>query len=338
MATGASIDNDVSSPKTPDKVDRIRNDDSFKTCKTTMRSSPTTRRQLRNTPARISMMSGGKPFKEAGSSGKKFNSRRKVQRGFNETAGSDETFVMREQELMFDRDSLDCPDMRKFSSTPKNVAPPLPSVLDVSCEQVAPAQIVNSDEAMQQQHNSAHESEDAENRSEPKLQQAEPKSEQHKGIERSETKILSKASPGTKRSSPGPITKKSVKISPAKKVSPKKKEMQKTIDRPRESLRQSLTRARIIRRASKASESAPKMPPPQMPPPQMPPPSANNSSRLQINRRRLFTPKPMAWRPPSVMSTASKYLDQCNTRVTRTRSFKSTAELERDYFNSLRSF
>lgn len=99
---------ETSSPKTPPKVGRPSHDDSFKTCKATL-PTPKTRRLLRMTPARTSILSGGNPFKEAKSSGKKFNSRRKNNSSHhqNDTVGSNETFLKFEQELMFDRDSLE---------------------------------------------------------------------------------------------------------------------------------------------------------------------------------------------------------------------------------------
>lgn len=112
--------------KTPVKIHMIPKDDSFKTCKTEMPASM--KRQLRMTPARNSILSGGTPFKEVTSSGKKFNSRRKVARSaqtskLDDTGGSNETFVRHEQDLLFDRDSLDThpPSARRhrISSTPK---------------------------------------------------------------------------------------------------------------------------------------------------------------------------------------------------------------------------
>lgn len=108
---------------------KISKDDSFKTCKAEMPTGGAARRQLRMTPARNSILSGHQPFKEVSSSGKKFNRRRKVNKSgqnlskLNDTAGSHETFVAHEQELLFDRDSLDThpPSARRMriSSTPK---------------------------------------------------------------------------------------------------------------------------------------------------------------------------------------------------------------------------
>jgi hypothetical protein len=112
--------------KTPTKIHMIPKEDSFKTCKTEIPSAM--RRKLRMTPARNSILSGGTPFKEVSSSGKKFNSRRKVARAaqtskLDETGGSNETFVRHEQDLLFDRDSLEThpPSVRRhrISSTPK---------------------------------------------------------------------------------------------------------------------------------------------------------------------------------------------------------------------------
>lgn len=86
-------------------------------------------RELRMTPARNSILSGGQPFKEVTSSGKKFNSRRKANRSghlsrLNDTVGSNETFIDARQELVFDRDSLDTNPpsslrRQRISSTPK---------------------------------------------------------------------------------------------------------------------------------------------------------------------------------------------------------------------------
>lgn len=67
-----------------------------------------------------------------------------------------------------------------------------------------------------------------------------------------------------------------------------------------------------------------------------PPPPIVPGSEI---RRKFTTPRMNYKKPASLMGTASRYLSQCNTsRITRTTSFKSTAEMERDYFNSLRSF
>lgn len=125
------------SPKTPMRPEnKIPRDESFKTCKSTM-PSPRRRHNLRITPARTSILSGGKPFKEAGAtSGRKMRKSRRLAAtpGFpriqNETTDSNETFIRCEQELMFDRDSLDFPkpanglsssphERNRISSTPK---------------------------------------------------------------------------------------------------------------------------------------------------------------------------------------------------------------------------
>lgn len=112
---------DDGSPKTPTKVARIRDEESFKTCKAVM-PTPGTRRQLRMTPVRTSLLAGGKPFREVNSSGRKFNSRTKKtplklsnhkeekpddKDTANESADSNETFIRLEQEPVFDRDSLE---------------------------------------------------------------------------------------------------------------------------------------------------------------------------------------------------------------------------------------
>lgn len=66
----------ILSPRTPEKVEKIPRDDSFKTCKTTV-LTPRTRINLRNTPLRESIASGNKPFKENTPTGKRFNLRRR---------------------------------------------------------------------------------------------------------------------------------------------------------------------------------------------------------------------------------------------------------------------
>lgn len=121
------------SPKTPIRLDKIPRDESFKTCKSTM-PTPHSRLNLRVTPARASMMRGEKPFKEAAqSSGRKQRRGRRVIEATpglstaklqNQTTDSNETFIRCEQELMFDRDSLESGNPNRMSSTPKQRASP----------------------------------------------------------------------------------------------------------------------------------------------------------------------------------------------------------------------
>lgn len=112
---------DSLSPRTPEKVERIPKEDVFKTCEASM-PSPRRRRQLRMTPARTSILSGGKPFKEANNSGRRFNSRTKRTPRKNQTldnsADSNETFIR------FERDSL---EENRRMSTPKTIEPKTPN-------------------------------------------------------------------------------------------------------------------------------------------------------------------------------------------------------------------
>lgn len=282
------------SPKTPENVQRIPRDDSFKTCK------PTPRR-LRQTPARMSIMGGGKPYKEATSSGmKKFNSRRKYNTSqnnlANETCNSNETFVKCEQALQFEGDSLEGP-----GSVPKRRdAKPL---------------------AQQQLH---------------QQQQPEPLLE-------SECEIPSFTE---------------LKIVDSQQISPKKKTPQRQSPKKQTPKRQSPKKQTPKQRPDKKSNSNESK---QMPPPRPRPiftktklplsreqllkqnQQQQNKARLesQATRNQFLTPKLPTFRKPpaSLISTASRYMNSFNTsRLTRSTSFKSTAELERAYFNSLRSF
>lgn len=281
--------------KTPEKVEKIPKDDSliFKTCKTTM-ATPATRRQLRMTPARISLSEGKKVFREANSSGKKFNSRKKLNNSskniveparldslieqnnnINNTAGSNETFIRCEQELMFDRDSLEfASNNRRISSSPKHVR-----------------------------------------RHQQQLSQQKQQQQQK----------MRTSSPKKAATLPSPIVSKArISKSPIKKASPAK--------------------ANKIQ----LSPIQNKMPPPVgVPKQQKPAPKLNEKSLWNSsNRSKFVTPqatKPAAvFRvPSSLKGTASKYLNSSqwnNSRLTRAQSFKSTAEIERNYFSSLRSF
>lgn len=107
---------DTSSPPKTPEGQKIPKDDSFKTCRTT-RASPETRRLFRMTPARQSILSGGKPYKESNRS----TSRRRKPNTSQLTSASNDTFIRCERELMFDRDSLEVGN-RKCSSTPKQIA------------------------------------------------------------------------------------------------------------------------------------------------------------------------------------------------------------------------
>lgn len=263
---------DEQEPVTPTKVRKIQKDDSFKTCKTVM-PSPKTRRQLRMTPARNSILSGGTPFKESTSAGRKFNSRKKGSKRLNDTGGSNETFIRHEQDLLFDRDSLDVAN-HKMSSTPKHSH--LPEVPDDLLE--APDHLPDVPD-----HS-------------PEL-----------------LAEVSKKPPETAKKTP------------------------ETTKRPSET-------AKKPSDTSKKPFEVPKKLPDvrnKMPPPPGPIALAKSESR-QRKVNRYITPRPPAFKKPpsSVISTASstRCLSQLNrSRLTRTQSFKSTAELEREYFTSLRS-
>lgn len=249
-----------SSPKTPEKVERIPRDDSFKTCKTTM-ATPRTRRQLRMTPARASILSGGKPFKEGVSSGKKFNTRRRRQ--LDETARSNETFTRCEQELMFDRDSLEASKL-SITSFPK---------LSISSTPKPPPQ------------------------------------------------VLEKESPPKLREKP--------ELQEKPKPNPPKETKSQEVTKPQEEIKlaevknQSLSKQPTFLKNKKAKNTL------------MPPPAAPKVASDPGNR--FITPR--VSKPASLIGTSSRYLSQWNNSyITRARSYKSTAELERDYFSSLRSF
>lgn len=251
----------METPKTPENAPKIPRDESFKTCK----ASPVVRRQLRSTPARLSILSGNKPFKEAGSSHKKFNSRRKACQ-HNDTAGSNETFIRHEQDLLYDRDSLD-----PSQQLPQHF------IDNVTQQVIAP-------------------------------RTSSPKIKRHTDKEQPNPKR--KSSP--KKSSPK-------KASPRKLSSPSKIQPTRIVTRP-------LPKPRPL--------AAPK-------------PRAQQPIALQWNRYMSSTAKkPMG--PPtsqfkkpvmnSSVASSRRCLGQWNTpRITRTQSFRSTAELERDYISSLRS-
>lgn len=307
-----SIDNDVPSPKTPAEAGRTRKDDSFKTCKTTVNMSPNTRRQLRMTPARTSILSGGKPFKEAGSSGRKFNTRRRQpgQKEFNETGGSNETFVMREQELIFDRDSLDSPNIRKISSTPK------PTRLSTRPQsQKSPSPLPTGLSIQNQSRKSPS----------PLPTRLSVRNASRKSSSPMQARLSARLQ---SKKSPSPVP---TRLSARHKSRKSPAKMQ-----PKSSARSQNRKSPIpLPPKFSARPQGRKSPTPL---PRVLECNLNTSRMQTINRRRVIKPKLAAWRPPSVMGTASKYMNQCDNRITRARSFKSTAELERDYFNSLRSF
>lgn len=284
------ITNDRSLLKTPEKVNKIPKDDSFKTCKATM-PTPATRRQLRMTPARMSMSQGRKIFREANSSGRKFNTRGKKSRNNtplndkskDDTHGSNETFIRCEQELMFDRDSL---EIGNLSSSPK----------------------VNSPNKRRQNHLVVKQT----------IEENSP--------DINSNLIEKRSSPIKKDPSPTKPVQKSSKSPARKSKSPKK-----------------ISKPVVISPIKK------KMPPPPIPKPvavASNKPKFAGRSVLNNSNRKFITPQVSkqvaSFRVPSSLKmTASKYLDSSkwnNSRITRAQSFKSTAEIERNYFNSLRSF
>lgn len=279
---------DSSPPKTPEKVGRIPKDDSFKTCKTTM-ATPRTRRQLRMTPARASILSGGKPFHELSSS-KKFNSRRRGRRQ-NDTAGSNDTFTRYETELLFDRDSLELSD-RRLSKSPQKPSP---------AQQKEPKPISPQQEILKTPESQKEEPKPIE----PEVSKAGPLNNQS----------LSKQPTFLKKKEPKPIK----NPSPKKNKSPKKARSPKKVPSPKKVL--SPKKVQSQRKNQPLKKTL-------MPPPPVP--------KLKSS---FITPQAYK-KPSSLASTASRYLSTWNSSCIseRTRHYKSTAELERDYFSSLRSF
>lgn len=291
--------------RTPEKVQKISRDESFKTCEAQL-PTPKTRRQLRATPARNSILSGGKPYKEVLSSGRKFNSRRKgrLQRSvdgksqLNDTADSNETFIRHERDLFFDRDSLDT---------------------DLSVQK----------QQQQRRQNQQPISEDPYDLSDNITELViAPRT--------SSPKMVPLRDPSPKRSSPR-------KVSP-KKLSPKKASPKRASQiQPSPSKKQS---TRVISRP----KPKPGIMPTSTPMPMAAPKSRPKPNPVQWNRYMSSTAKKPTMsgagqfkKPASIMMDSSvassrRCLAQWNTpRVVRTQSFKSTAELERDYFSSLRS-
>jgi len=90
--------------------------------------SPRMRLRLRVTAARTSIMSGGKPYKEVGSSSKKLRSRKKAKKlnSSDTSLRSNDTFVRHEGDI-FDRDSLD-PKLSLGNISGKLSAPRSPDV------------------------------------------------------------------------------------------------------------------------------------------------------------------------------------------------------------------
>lgn len=267
------MDEPSSPPKTPTNVQRIPRDESFKTCKAEV-ASPSTRQRLRMTPIRTSILSGGKPFKEAkNSNSKSFRSRRKTLKTSEEdSVGSNETFIRCEQE--FDRDSLDKP------------RPSLTRLRGPSIPKPPPLSPITAPEDPSQTRFS----------STPKKVSPEKKVKQVK------------ESCTFKKESPKKVVKKPLKSQEQPSVSYKRMSP-KRAPRP---LPPPFGSSRPRFSSSKAS-----MPPP---PPRFPFPT--------VEKRKM-----------TANQNSSRYLTSTNkSRLTRSLSYKSTAELEKEFINSLRSF
>lgn len=284
-------------PGTPENIHKIPRDESFKTCKTD-RFTPNTKRQLRATPARTSILSGGKPFKESTLS-KKFNSRKKAttnsanKRQLNESCGSNETFIRKEQELMFDRDSLDIGMTSTLDLEPSTVERYRKS-----------KQLPDIKSPIKQQPSLEERSEEEEERSVRKSSSVKKSPSPQKKPHKSPRKSPRKASP----------------IKSQKKRSPRKQPTQQNKVAQVLPQKQPFIRAGFQQKQQQLRQqhqfTLPKLPRPQ-----------------QQELQRKFQP------PASVMRASSTRCISLwdSARKTRSNSFKSTAELEREYFNSLRS-
>lgn len=299
---------DSLSPGTPTKVDRIPREDSFKTCKATL-PSPKTRRQLRMTPARTSILGGGKPFKEGNNSGRKFNSRskrtpRKQGHIDDDSAGSNETFIRSEQDNLFDHDSLE----EKRKSIP---------VINSSISNPQESQKLLTRASMRGPRTSTP---TIKAPTQPAISPIMPKEYNNDQPLPEASKPLT-APENVKKQNHGSSNK---KIVASKSRSPIKK---------RPATTKSVSTSKVTNLKASNFKA-----------PNFKAPATKAPQNSEFKRKRTFvTPMPAnrpPWKPQSsFVGTASKYLSQCNnSRITRTQSFKSTAELERDYFNSLRSF
>lgn len=303
-----------SSPKTPEKVDKIPKDESFKTCKTTM-ATPKTRlqlRKLRMTPARASILSGGKPFQEGNGSMKKFNTRRRNNvsvRQQNETVNSNETFTRCEQELMFDRDSLEISNRKlSKSSTPKRASLSLDQ-LEEELALIEQSQLHKDPLEPQQE---ILKSQELPKPQEPLVLPEKSKPQEPKVSNEKPLNALSEGQVNNQSLSKQPtfLKKKNTNINNTNRKSPRKGKG-------------------LFKKPSPKKGSSPKKT--SMPPPALP--------KVSSDLRRSFITPQVYKKPASLASTASRYLSTWNNSyMPRTRSYKSTAELERAYFSSLRSF
>lgn len=271
-ANGSTADESLL--RTPEKAPKIPRDDSFKTCKASM-PSPEIRRRLRKTPARNSILSGHKPYREVTSSGRKFNSRRKAasrqQRtpngsitNLNGSADSNETFIRHERDLQYDPDSLDLNDSTHQRRQPKPIDD---TTRPVELKQPSPTKKFSPIKKQQQQ------------------QQPQQQSQVSKRLSRQM-----------------PLTK--AKPVPMPTSTPMPMAFAKPMPRPK--------------------------------------PNPIHMTRYMSSTAKKPQP-PVFKKPSSIISNSSvassrRCLSQWNTpRLTRAQSFKSTAELEREYFSSLRS-
>lgn len=292
-AAATTIEDDQatnSSMRTPEKVHKIPKDDSFKTCRAQM-PTPGARRQLRATPARHSILSGGQPYKEVHSSGRKFNSRRKgrLQKGatnsnnnthLNDTTSSNETFIRHERDLMYDRDSLDTDlslQKQQHATTRNQPQPILEKSLDIIDDTTRPVTALRSSSPRK-----------------PSPKKAPPKRQSPKKsspIKRQST---------TARAATRPVPK------------PRPIPMPSSTPMPMAAPRWNRYMSSTAKKPTGASANQFKKPS-----------SAMDSSRSSVASSRRCLAQ---WNTPRLGSTMS-----------RTQSFRSTAELERDYISSLRS-
>lgn len=277
----------VSTPKTPTNVERIARDESFKTCKTVM-PTPHTRRNLRVTPARTSILSGGKPYGGLDvSSGRKNRRPRRRTPGHpliglsqNETTDSNETFIKCEQELLIDRDSLEGNQQSSpFKANPQRIVARRPNINNISPDtlNLSPRKLTP-------------------------MRTSSPK-----------TSSRRLSSPKPKKVSPKIASAK--RASPKKKASPQKKAPSPKFKSPKMIARKISPRKPVTRQFSLRQASTRKYSPQKL-----------------NNVRGLVTPLATTTLNASRLNSSRLYASR-----PRTQSFKSTAELERDYFSSLRS-
>lgn len=307
-------------------------DDSFMTCKDSMQ---TPRYKLRMTSTRSSILAGATPFKEPGGSSAHRSGRRLKN---DTTIGSNDTFIMREQELMFDRDSLEVSANNRFSSTPKPAHPNLSPPKEKPVEEEQAGSVTQDCE--QQSARSLHD-----HQLDPASQndEATAAAVATSSITTSKSELLAQAAPIP---SEPQLSMSRLSLSKQPTFLKEKGANQSLDTNVTTRSRNPNSSASIRSKHSPSKKSVSKKRSPskkgKMPPP--PPPPSTNARSVRSNvaesiRKRFVTPKQVFRKPINLMGTASRYLSQWNnSRLTRTQSYKSTAELERDYFKSLRSF